>query len=307
MALLDAKETEVKAEPVIFNTMDDASNLSVTSVSPLPEKVDQVDPKDNTEIEGEVKEASPAADAPEEEEKVEAKAEPPKETEESRQSKTPEAVQKRIDEITRKRREAERERDAERDKRLELEKKIQEFEKTIPATDKPLSENYETEQEYLEALTDWKIEQKLSKKQEVETRQTKEQADLARARGIYVEVDKKSAEGRKKYTDYDELVLSDKLKITDSMLETVLELNAPSEVLYYLGKHPDESAEIAGMSMIKASVALSKIDHKLTTPVKRTTSTPEPISPVRSTGAVEVNPERMSMKEFRAWRAQGST
>ena len=306
MALLDAKETEVKAEPVIFNSTDDASNLSVTSVSPLPEKMDQVDPKDDTEIQGEVKEASITADA--EEEKIEAKAEPVKETEEARQSKTPEAVQKRIDEITRKRREAERERDSEREKRLELEKKVQELEKQAPATDRPLSENYETEQEYLEALTDWKIEQKLTKKQEVETKESREQAELARAREIYVEVDKKSAEGRKKYTDYDELVLNDKLKITDAMLETVLELGAPSEVLYYLGKHPDESAEIAGMSLIKATVALSKIDHKLTTPTpRRTSSTPEPISPVRSTGAVEVNPEKMSMKEFRAWRAQGNT
>ena len=44
------------------------------------------------------------------------------------------------------------------------------------------------------------------------------------------------------------------------------------------------------------------MEKKTPPPVKKVTKTPEPITPVRTTGAVDKDPAQMSMKEYRAWR-----
>ena len=88
------------------------------------------------------------------------------------------------------------------------------------------------------------------------------------------------------------------------------------EILYYLGKNPDISAAIGEMSTLKAAKEIGKIEARLVegekkpeekkadppAPAKKLTQTPEPIEPVRSTGATEKDPSQMSPKEYRAWR-----
>ena len=70
------------------------------------------------------------------------------------------------------------------------------------------------------------------------------------------------------------------------------------------------------MTTLKAAKEIGKIEARLvegekkpeekkaepSAPAKKLTQTPEPIEPVRSTGATEKDPSQMSPKEYRAWR-----
>jgi hypothetical protein len=323
-------ESPVIATPTVLNLVDDANSLSVTSVGAYPESVDMVNPEhdDKTEnkVEAEITESTKSTNEEkeeliaEDETKIEAKADDSVKTEEVKtepkeevkaEDRVPKSVQERIDKAVKKQRIAERERDAERQAREELEARIAELETKIPATDKPNSEDFETEAEYLEALTDWKVEQKLKslsaqgegilKKQETEKK-------IEDAEKPYDTLDQFIDKGREKYADFDALVLQDKsFPLTDVMVDAVLDLETPHEVLYYLGKHHDESAEIAKMTIPKMAIALAKIDAKINAPapktiIKHVSKAPEPITPIEANGVIDVNPEKMTPKEYRAWR-----
>jgi len=71
----------------------------------------------------------------------------------------------------------ERERDYERAKRLQLEEENRRLRSAIPSTDKPKREDFEDDTEYLEALTDWKVESKLKAQRAEELKNAEEDSD----------------------------------------------------------------------------------------------------------------------------------
>jgi hypothetical protein len=300
-------ETPEKIENIaiiqrIINEVDDPNILSKTTITVLPESVDKVAKTEEKEEEKEV--------VSETEKKEEIK-EPSKETlpkkEEERvelKPKEKDPVQRRIDEITKKRREAERESAFKSTKITELEEELKKAKSAIPQGEKPKLENFETEADYLEAFTDWKVEQKFR----VETEKvSKEKASVEEKTAIdetYQELDEKMEKGRNKYTDFNELVLDENLKISDAMVEAILFSDTAEDVLYYLGKHPEEAEKISKLPSLKIAHEFGKIEAKLNAPPpkKRTTQAPEPITPVKTTGVTEKDPSDMAPREYRAWR-----
>lgn len=323
--MLEIDKSQLKDVPVVVNVSDDANALSVTSVTPIEPKADKLDPELDDKNVGELKVEEVTEPATEEKAKEvideviedeppkEEIKEPPKKEE---PQKAKDAVQKRIDEITKKYRVTERERDAERKLREELEAKVAELESKIPATDKPKAEDFETEAEFLEALTDWKVELKikqLSGQGESVLKNQEMEKAIEKAEEPYQELDKYIALGRKEYEDFDEAVLTDQtLPLTDTMVDAALNLETPHKVLYYLAQHKDESLEISKMSVPKMAIALSKIDAKLNAPapkviVKHVSKAAEPITPVDSSGAVEVPLGELSFKDYVKKRQAGKT
>ena len=298
----EKKIEDVAIIPVILNTVDDPNKLSVSSISPLPEKADEV-PKTEEKKEE-------VAVTPETEKKEEIK-EPPKEEtsketlpEKKVEPKEKDSVQRRIDELTKKRRDAERERDYERTKRLELETELKTAKSAIPQGDKPQLEKFETELAYLEALQDWKLEQKFRVESEKVSKETASVDEKAVIDETYRELDEKMEKGRTKYADFNELVLNEDLKISDAMVEAILFSDTAEDVLYYLGKHPGEAADIAKLPPLKIAHEFGKIEAKINAPPprKKTTNAPEPITPVKTTGVTEQDPNNMTPREYREWR-----
>jgi len=302
----EKKIEDVAIIPVIRNEVDDPNNLSVTSISPLPESTDEV-----AKTEQEERETPVIPKTEKKEEKKEAPEEKPseeplpKKVEEKPKEKDP--VQRRIDEITRKRRDAERERDYERTKRMELEEELKKAKSVTPLGEKPKLENFETEADYLEALADWKVEQKFKVESEKVSKETESAEEKKAIDETYQELDEKMGKGRTKYADFNELVLDKELKISEAMVEAILFSDTAEDVLYYLGKHPEEAADIAGLSPLKVAHELGKIEAKInapppTPPTKKTTKAPEPITPVKTTGVTERDPNDMTPQEYREWR-----
>ena len=130
------------------------------------------------------------------------------------------------------------------------------------------------------------------------------------------ELEEISEKGQDKYEDYSTVVFDKDLVLTQGMVETALLTDIAEDILYYLGKNPDISAAIGEMSALRAAKEIGKIEARLVAekkkpdekkadppaPAKKLTQTPEPIDPVRSTGAIDKDPSQMSAKEYRAWR-----
>ena len=239
-----------------------------------------------------------------------------KKKEKEKEDELKDPVEKRIGKLTKKWRTTERERDFERAKRLEAEAELAKLKSQIPSADKPKREDFEDAAEFLEALTDWNVESKLKSHSEVVAKKIGEDAEKQAATEIEQELEEISEKGQDKYEDYSTVVFDKDLVLTQGMVETALLTDIAEDILYYLGKNPDISAAIGEMPALKAAKEIGKIEARLVAekkkpdekkadppaPAKKLTQTPEPIDPVRSTGAIDKDPSQMSAKEYRAWR-----
>jgi len=301
--------------PKVVNFADDENVLSATTITPFDESVDRIEiPAEDAVPEA----AKQDPDAPTEEVKETPEAEkeikpdtPPAEPE-AKLRADPIGVQKRIDEITKARRTAERLLEAEKARNAELEAKLAAAEKAIPPEDKPTIDQFETETEFIEALTEWKVDQKLKVKEaeitskstkDAEAREVNEEVD-----SLYEKIDTAYTKGREQFADFDDAMKSDDFRNTEAMIDCIMLGETPEKVLYHLAKNPDESAKLAKITNPTIiAYEVGKIEAKLNAPPpaappKKLTHAPDPISPVKTTGVTNKRPEDMSMKEYRASR-----
>ena len=321
--MLQSMEEFNAASGQVINGIDNPSLFSVDSTTPVVTDADglpEFDENSKEFVEPEVK--TPAGEV-----KVEVEKEP-----EVLKPESKDAVQKRIDEITKKRRIAERERDYERTKRLEAEQKLAELAKSVPPTDKPIRADFEDDDSYIEALSTWTVERKLKEAQEKVVTETTNVEEKAAVEEVYRDLDSVLEQGREKYTDFNELVLHEDLVLSPKLTEIILESDADIalELFYYLGNNPDESERLSRLAPEKAEREIGKLEVKLLkegpakqipaseqegeeevspkaeklpeVKLKKLPSAPEPINPVRQTGATDRDPSQMTPKEYRAWR-----
>jgi hypothetical protein len=211
-------------------------------------------------------------------------------------------VQKRIDELTKAKHDERRERRAaqERADRLEYElSQLRSGGKTgntgAPDPDKYPAGKYDPD--YLEALTDYKVELKITErlaKKELENKKS----SLQKVESAILE----------KYPDYNEVskdFLAHPLANVKAFTNLVFESDNPVDMAYYLGKHEDELDKIARMDEVQAARYIGKLESKLATPPEppKKVSSARPISPIGASGGshVQKDPSEMTMAEFAAW------
>jgi DNA repair ATPase RecN len=248
--------------------------------------------------------------------KEETKKEEPKPAEETEAEKEAKGVQKRINELTRARREAERERDA---LKAELEAAKKPVEKVSDG--KPKMEDFETLDEYNEAMIDFKTAEALEKQKVQQVKQTEKQIEQAEHAAKVARLKEASA----KYPDFKETVIDktgDELPISENMAKIILDIDeetvTPADVLYYLAQNPEESRKIYSMSSSAAARAIGKIEAKLETaakkesasaapeakPAKKETKAPEPIKPLSGVSGDSTDPSKMSDDQWLAYERE---
>jgi len=304
-----------KVDGAVINGVDNANILSVDSTTPIQTDADELEdleeagkPKEEKKVDDKIeKKPLEASEKKPEEKKVE-----------EEEHHTKDAIQERINKAVKKQRTAERERDWERAKRQELEQELSTLKNQIPPTDKPKKEDYVSDEDYLEALTDWKVEQKTKSTVEVTAKTTEEEEDRQAAAALYEVVDTVVEKGRDKYKDFDTVAMAKDVMITLDMFEVIVESPVAEDIVYHLGSNPDIAADIAKMSPLKAAKKIAEIEAELVKkvvppnesreeikevqPKLKIPKAPEPITPVRANSGGEVDPSTMSPKEYRAWR-----
>lgn len=167
----------------------------------------------------------------------------------------------------------------------------------------PKPEQFKTYEEYLDKLTDYKVQKRLEAMHEenVQRQQIESQTQYeARIR----ENLSKAAE---KYDDFLEVITDESLPVTPVMADALGESEIGGEIAYYLGTHPKEAAEIAKLSNVQQVKAIDRLEAKLKAPPK-VSDAPPPANVVgkgKATQQVDLN--SASLDDYmKARRAQGA-
>lgn len=232
------------------------------------------------------------AEAPAEEVIPESAAPTEESTAEPEQEQQPESkanktfTQEELDEIVKKRLAKESRRisklaEAEAENRM-LRKQLERNEpKQEEPQGKPTPSQYQDYESYIEALTDWKTDQKLSGlRAETEAQQrNREAADRA------AQVQSKLNAVADKYEDFEEVALDPSVPITQAMAETIADSDMGGDLAYYLGSHRDEAARISRLSPVQQVREITKLEAKLSAPQVTKSSAPKPITPISTSKA----------------------
>lgn len=219
-------------------------------------------------------------------------------------------VQKRIDELVRLREEAKRDADhwrqvAERmmDRGDSTANQQKQDAPKSPAPGQPKPEQFATYEEYVDAVTDWKLEQReLALRTAAEKR---EQA--AREADFEAKAKKVIGDGEAEYPDFREVVSV--AAITKDMAEALADSSHAHRIAYHLGMNPDESRRIASLAPRQQAMEIARLEARIerdTTPQapkKTVPGAPPPVDPVKSQSR-DSNPGSMSMAEYAEWRAR---
>lgn len=162
----------------------------------------------------------------------------------------------------------------------------------------------------------WKADQRrverFVKEAETEAAEARKQAsdiDQKERQALRLSFEAQVEDAKTRYADYDAVARAPDVPVSDAMADLIITSEVGPDVLYHLGQNKAVAAQIARMSPVEAARAIGRIEASLHAPKPRTeTQAPPPIAPVRGpAGASTKNPDKMSYKEFVAWRDAGGT
>ena len=297
----EAKAKEVEEEALATSAEGEAEEAKgfITpddgEPTPEPDKGGEGSKEDEASAApGEKKEDEPTGKEVEAGEKKESEAKEPtadaagKPGDDDNDDNVPKGVKKRISRAVRNQHEAERERDYYKglaEGRGKPEAKAGEEDATPEEAVRPVQEDFETEEAYIEALTDFKMDERFAAHDTKAAEKAKafeaEKATTSRQEAFQKKIDK-AAEG---HEDFNEVTFRNPdLAVTAPMLRECEELENGAEVVYHLGKNPEKAAEIARLPHKAMERALWGIEEglKASAPApkaetKKVSGAPEPI------------------------------
>lgn len=160
----------------------------------------------------------------------------------------------------------------------------------------PTEDQFETWDDYQEALIEYKVDQR------IKAEETKRQ------RGAVLQTyEQRAAKFTESHPDYQSVALGDHVKITPLMAEVIRESDLGPEVAYHLGSNPTEAQHIANLPPHRQAAELGKLEAKLTAQPAAAPPSPKPIPPEPPktvsglTAGINKKPEEMSMAEYMEW------
>lgn len=233
-------------------------------------------------------------------------------------------VQPRIDELTRKAREQERETAYWRGRAEAREAKEAEA-REAKAAEKPTPEKFGTYDEYVEALTDWKADEKIKANNET---QKQESAKERTARERTERWTERSNAARATHTDFDEVLnAASDVKLADFVCDALDESDKSAELLYRIAQDPSIADRLNAMTPRQAALELGRMEAKLLAPVsaenpdpdevpvdpkpappaRKTTSAPPPVRPIAKGNSTAVDLSKLRGDDYvKARVAQGA-
>lgn len=208
---------------------------------------------------------------------------------------------KRIDELTANWREEQRRNAQLMEKVLEMQKPSQPEPETTQVGE-PKLDSFETYEDYVSALAEYKADQKIQAWQQSQQQETQAQQQERERQ----EFEARADQFRQEHPDYDTVALNPQLPVSAAMAEAIQLADNGPEILYNLGQNPAEAARIASLSPLQAAIELGRMTVAQAAPPPKTrTNAPPPVEPLSGgSGSRTIDPERMSADEWRVWREQ---
>ena len=261
-------------------------------ISNISEEIPQSAPVETTET---------AVEAPEKSEEEKAL--------EQKQQEYTKGVQKRINELTFKAREAERQAQAEREynQRLltMLEGKQQAAQQAAPAGE-PTRDQYDDYEEYIVARAEYRAEQKAQAHYQKSLEDLDQRVSETRAQAHQRQVNEtwnqQIETAETKYADYAEVVANAyDLVVPTEFAEGMKQSEQGTDISYYLAKNPREVTRIQGLQGLQLYKELGRLEAKLSAVAAPISNAPTPIRPVGS-GSAPRDPNKMDDSEWMKWR-----
>jgi hypothetical protein len=189
-----------------------------------------------------------------------------------------------------------------------------------PLPPRPQHADFDTDEEYEDALFDWREMKKERAAQEKNPKQPQAPQGHKGANGQPAQDPSKvqayqaqAAAARTKYTDFDQVVNNPTLMVSDAMVGLLLKNKNGAELAYWLGKRPNESARIALLPADEVAVEIGKIAGRLESlPAKpagkkkapeppasaKPSKAPAPMTPVGGKAPAVKDPSKMTMEEY---------
>lgn len=230
-------------------------------------------------------------------------------TERDEQGRFKPKLQRRIDELTRARHQAERDRDYWRQQA--------EARQAPPAAPNP--DDYASDEDYQQALLDHRIESGINRQLSTEAKQRAEQADQ-QANSVrdqtYAERMRATAA---RIPDFAEVVGKSNLDVSQALVDALKDSEYGPDIAYQLAKNPAEAARLSAMDVRTLDRTLGRMEADIAkttpaaaapaAPAARTTNAPAPARTGAPAGAAPANtdPSKMSQADFEVWaRANGA-
>lgn len=205
--------------------------------------------------------------------------------------------EKRVNRLTAKLSELDREYTAERERAERAEARLHELEAqnvaAIEREPRPKAEDYDTVESFEDALVDWKLRQRTAADAKKSTSEPPAKADGPK-QGEPAEprkaTDMEAAAylaAKQKYSDLDQVFSDPSLPWSRHMADAVADLENSAEVLYHLGLDPDEMERIATLSPAAQIREVGKFADKLVAKLSSGTDTPAEPNPTPEQPATE--------------------
>jgi hypothetical protein len=235
-------------------------------------------------------------------------------------------VQPRIDELTRKTREAEREA-AYWKGRAETRENAEAEAAKAKAAEKPTPEQFDDYNAYVEALADWKADEKIKANNEAQKQESAKERTSREKAERWTE---RSNAARTAHSDYDQVLeAAAGVKLADFVCDALDESEQSAELLYRIAQDPSIADRLNAMSPRGAALELGRMEAKLpavsadpdpeevpdvkapaaapAAPVRKTTSAPPPVKPIAKGGSTAVDLSKLRGDDYvKARAAQGA-
>ena len=150
---------------------------------------------------------------------------------------------------------------------------------------KPTLEQFDYDDEqYQEALIDWKVNQKAA---EI-TQQQQEQLKKQEQSQVISDFNARALEFAKGKTDFND-ALAAIPTLNPLVLDSLMAMDNGPEVAYFLGNHLDVADQLASLNPVNGGIKLGELSHKLRSSKPKISNAPDPIEPVTGGAAIETS------------------
>lgn len=193
-------------------------------------------------------------------------------------------VQKRIDQLTKQRHEALREAEELRTEN----RKLKQSQKVEPPADdpRPSFDSYDSVEKYEQDIESWSRRQAQREAQAAPDEKSGQSIEQQEA---IDRIQNAAIEASDRYPDFEQVVYDPSLPLTQEMIRAAAETESVADVLYHLGKNPQEAQRLSQMNGTSLVREIGRLEAKLETSsgngadasgVDPSTSAPDPIQPV---------------------------
>jgi len=176
---------------------------------------------------------------------------------------------------------------------------------------KPRIEDFESIEQFAEALTDWKLDKKDFEREQSE-RQAKARTEASEAVKLW---NQRKAEAQKQHSDYDEVLAeADDVRLSPAHQRLFLESEHGPELAYALASDREALEKFAAMHPLAAARWLGKLEASLEPkaedapkPETKVSSAPKPVRSVggRAGGSASLDLSKLSLADYRRARDAG--